>query len=52
MAVLSLALVCIPFIPGVRSIPRYIPIHRLIWRDYYRAARKANAPPVPAGRAP
>jgi hypothetical protein len=33
---LSLGLVLVPFIPGVRSIPRLIPIHRLIWRDYYR----------------
>jgi hypothetical protein len=37
MAVLSLGLVCVPFIPGVRSIPKWIPVHRLIWRDYYRA---------------
>jgi hypothetical protein len=36
MGVLSLALVLIPFIPGVRDIPRWIPIHRLIWRDHYR----------------
>jgi hypothetical protein len=28
--------VLVPFIPGVRSIPRWIPVHRLIWRDYYR----------------
>jgi hypothetical protein len=39
MALLSLALVLVPWIPGVRSIPRWIPVHRLIWRDYYRAAR-------------
>jgi hypothetical protein len=25
-----------PFIPGIRSIPRWVPVHRLIWRDYYR----------------
>jgi hypothetical protein len=37
MGVLSLALVLIPFIPGVRDIPRWIPIYRLIWRDHYRA---------------
>jgi hypothetical protein len=37
MALLSLAFICIPFIPGVRSIPRWIPLHRLIWREYYRA---------------
>jgi hypothetical protein len=36
MALLSLGLVCIPFIPGIRSIPRWIPVHRLIWRNYYR----------------
>jgi hypothetical protein len=36
MGLLSLALVLIPFIPGVRDIPRWIPIHKLIWRDHYR----------------
>ncbi len=36
MAVLTLALMLTPFIPGLRSIPRWIPVHRLIWRDYYR----------------
>ena len=36
MMVLSLGLVVLPFIPGLRSIPRWIPLQRLIWRDYYR----------------
>jgi len=36
MALLTLLLALVPFIPGVRSIPRLIPVHRLIWRDYYR----------------
>lgn len=36
MAILTLALMFLPFIPGLRSIPRIIPLHRLIWRDYYR----------------
>jgi len=36
MAVLSLAFVCVPFIPGLRSVPRYLGVHRLIWRDHYR----------------
>jgi hypothetical protein len=36
MMLLSLGLVLVPFIPGLHSIPRLIPIHRLIWRDYYR----------------
>jgi hypothetical protein len=39
MMVLTIGFVLIPFIPGVRSIPRWIPVHRLIWRDYYRSAR-------------
>ena len=36
MAVLSLGLICVPFIPGLQSIPRWIPVHKLIWRNYYR----------------
>ena len=36
MTVLSLAFVCIPFIPGIRSIPGRIPLHRLIWLEHYR----------------
>jgi hypothetical protein len=37
MAVLSLALICIPFIPGVNRLPRWIPIYKLIWREHYRS---------------
>jgi hypothetical protein len=40
MMLLSLLLVLLPFIPGLRSIPRLIPVHRLIWREYYRASRR------------
>ena len=36
MMVLSLAFICIPFIPGLRSLPRHLGVHRLIWRDHYR----------------
>jgi hypothetical protein len=38
MMILSLALVLLPFIPGLRSIPRWIPLYKVIWRDYYRRA--------------
>lgn len=31
MMLLTLALMFVPFIPGIRTIPRIIPIHRLIW---------------------
>ena len=37
MAVLSLAFICIPFLPIVRDVPGWIPLHRLIWREHYRA---------------
>jgi hypothetical protein len=36
MTVLSLAFVLVPFIPGVRDLPRWIPIYKVIWRDHYR----------------
>jgi hypothetical protein len=36
MTVLSLALLLLPFIPGLRDIPRWIPVHRLIWRKHYQ----------------
>ena len=37
MGVLSLGLILIPIIPGVKSLPMRIPIHRGIWRQYYEA---------------
>jgi hypothetical protein len=37
MGGLSLALILIPFIPGLRDIPRWIPIYKLIWRVHYRS---------------
>ncbi len=40
MTVLTLALALVPLIPILRDIPRWVPIHRLIWREYY-APRKA-----------
>ena len=36
MGALSLALILIPFIPGVRDVPRWIPLYKLIWREHYR----------------
>ncbi len=36
MMILSLAFICIPVIPGLRSLPRHLGVHRLIWRDHYR----------------
>ena len=36
MAILSLAFICIPFIPGLRGLPRRLGVHKLIWREHYR----------------
>jgi len=41
MMLLTLALMFVPLIPGLRDIPRWIPVHRLIWRDYYRTHPRA-----------
>jgi hypothetical protein len=57
MGVLSLAFVLVPFIPGVRSLPRHIPIYKLIWREHYRAGAQTapvpqHMPPTATGPAP
>jgi hypothetical protein len=39
MALLTLGLILLPFIPGLRSLPRYLGVHRLIWRNQSRAHR-------------
>jgi hypothetical protein len=44
MTVLTIALALVPLIPILRDIPRWVPIHKVIWRDYY--APKAR----PTGR--
>ncbi len=36
MMVLSAGLVFLPFIPGLRSIPRWSRVYKLIWREHYR----------------
>ncbi len=41
MGVLSLAFVLVPLLPGIRDIPRRIPLYKLIWRDHYRALAKS-----------
>jgi hypothetical protein len=52
----TIVLLLVPFIPGLRDIPRWIPVHRLIWRDWNRhAAGPAEQPeagprPEPAGQ--
>lgn len=36
MMILTLLLALMPFIPGLRSIPRRVKIYRLIWREHYK----------------
>jgi hypothetical protein len=36
MMILTLLLALVPFIPGLRSIPRWTRVYRLIWRQHYR----------------
>jgi hypothetical protein len=37
MMLLSVVLLLVPFIPGLRSIPRRTRVYRLIWREHYRS---------------
>ena len=41
MTLLTAALAAVPLIPILRDIPRWVPIHRLIWRDYYAPKRRS-----------
>ena len=34
MVLLTLGLIFLPFIPGLRSLPRHLGVHRLIWRQH------------------
>jgi hypothetical protein len=40
MTLLTVALALVPFIPLLRDVPRWVPIHRLIWREYYAPKQK------------
>ena len=42
MAVLSLVLLAVPLIPGLRDLPRWLPLHRVVWRRYYREQRETQ----------
>lgn len=42
----TLLLLLVPFVPGLRDIPRWIPVHRLVWRSWN------STEATPAGRGP
>lgn len=50
MAVLSLALLLLPWIPGLNRLPRLLGVYRLIWRAYYREQGVAAAPTAAQGQ--
>ncbi|MCU1494498.1 MAG: hypothetical protein JWO62_2262 [Acidimicrobiaceae bacterium] len=46
----TLLLLAVPFLPGLRDIPRMVPVHRLVWRSWNQ--RKADPVPPPMPGAP
>jgi hypothetical protein len=50
----TLLLILVPFIPGLRDIPRLIPVHRLIWRSPAggHPSEAATTPPQPTSEEP
>jgi hypothetical protein len=48
----TILLLLVPFIPGLRDIPRLIPVHRLVWRSWnasYGGAGDPGKQPPPEG---
>ena len=43
MTALTVLLALVPFIPILRDIPRWLPLHRLIWRRYYAPKKVSSA---------
>ncbi len=44
----TLILLAVPFIPGLRDVPRLVPVHRLVWREWGEYEPGSGTPPVPA----
>ena len=42
----TILLLLVPFIPGLRDVPRLIPVHRLIWRGWKDTSADGTAPPA------
>jgi hypothetical protein len=47
----TILLLLVPFIPGLRDIPRLIPVHRLIWRTWYHTGPPAGTDTGPVDSA-
>ncbi len=42
MILLSVIMILVPVIPGVRAIPEKVKVYRFIWKDYYHEEEKAK----------
>jgi hypothetical protein len=38
----TIVLLAVPFLPGLRDVPRLVPVHRLVWRTWNRARRASG----------
>ena len=50
MSSVAIVFTLIPFIPGLREVPRLLGAYRLIWRDYYRAKAASATADSPTAR--
>jgi hypothetical protein len=46
-ALVTLPFIFLPWIPGLRSIPRLTRLHRIMWGDYYRLVERERKPRPP-----
>ena len=44
MLVVLLVLLSVPFLPGLRDVPRKLRLYRLVWRDWYRTVERGSGP--------
>jgi hypothetical protein len=42
MGLLSTLLILVPFIPGLRDLPRWLGLHRLVWREHYQSLKEQS----------
>lgn len=42
VGILFFILILVPFIPGLNRVPRFLGVHRVIWKDWYRHLESNN----------
>jgi hypothetical protein len=45
----TVLLLAVPFVPGLRDIPRFLPLHRLVWRNWNGRGTGPGHPDGPTG---